>query len=135
MCLLHVSISVQISLSGLFQFMVRQSAMVESFMTSFERLHAYADWPLTSGFGWVWITSTSVKYAMRIFMGSYDLILFYMICDGFYLMLNVDVIRVRVFPNKSGFQCAWLSKGRLRKRSLSSSLISSSGSRLPPARD
>jgi len=31
-----------ISLSGLFQFMVRQSAMVESFMTSFERLLAYS---------------------------------------------------------------------------------------------
>eukprot|EP00928_Gymnodinium_smaydae_P030744 TRINITY_DN22775_c0_g5_i1.p1 TRINITY_DN22775_c0_g5~~TRINITY_DN22775_c0_g5_i1.p1 ORF type:complete len:1287 (-),score=253.78 TRINITY_DN22775_c0_g5_i1:310-4032(-) len=34
-----------ISLSGLFQYMVRQSAQVESFMTSFERLLAYAELP------------------------------------------------------------------------------------------
>jgi len=34
-----------ISLSGLFQYMVRQSAMVESFMTSFERLLSYTVLP------------------------------------------------------------------------------------------
>jgi len=43
--LLGLAILHTISLSGLFQFMVRQSAMVESFMTSFERLHAYAKLP------------------------------------------------------------------------------------------
>jgi len=40
--LLGLAVVHTISLSGLFQFMVRQSALVESFMTSFERLHAYA---------------------------------------------------------------------------------------------
>ncbi|CAE8595655.1 unnamed protein product [Polarella glacialis] len=34
-----------INMSGLFQFMVRQSALVESFMTSFERLKSYSHLP------------------------------------------------------------------------------------------
>jgi ATP-binding cassette subfamily C (CFTR/MRP) protein 4 len=39
--LLALAVVNTVSLSGLFQFMVRQSALVESFMTSFERLQAY----------------------------------------------------------------------------------------------
>jgi len=43
--LIGLAIVHTISLSGLFQFMVRQTAMVESFMTSFERLVTYSALP------------------------------------------------------------------------------------------
>jgi len=43
--LIGLAIVQSISLSGLFQYMVRMSAMVESYMTSFERLRAYAILP------------------------------------------------------------------------------------------
>jgi len=43
--LIGLAIVYVIQLSGLFQFMVRQSALVESYMTSFERLHTYAALP------------------------------------------------------------------------------------------
>jgi ATP-binding cassette subfamily C (CFTR/MRP) protein 4 len=41
--LLALAVVNTISLSGMFQFMVRQSALVESFMTSFERLLSYSN--------------------------------------------------------------------------------------------
>jgi len=40
-----LSLANAIGLAGVFQFMVRQSALVESFMASFERLEAYASLP------------------------------------------------------------------------------------------
>mmetsp|Transcript_34101 Transcript_34101/g.79232 ORF Transcript_34101/g.79232 Transcript_34101/m.79232 type:complete len:384 (+) Transcript_34101:3-1154(+) len=43
--LVGLAIVQAISLSGIFQFMVRQSALVESYMTSFERLQAFAELP------------------------------------------------------------------------------------------